>query len=101
MPRELGYAIRSLRRSKTFAAVVIVTLAIGIGATTAIYSVVDAILIQPLPFASSDRLVRLAENLGSSGGRGIQPRGDATMLASYLPARRATRVEPIIALRTE
>jgi putative ABC transport system permease protein len=100
MPRELGYAIRSLRRSKTFAAVVIVTLAIGIGATTAIYSVVDAILIQPLPFASSDRLVRLAENLGSSDGVALE-RGDATMLASYLPARRATRVEPIIALRTE
>ncbi|HYT73103.1 MAG TPA: ABC transporter permease, partial [Vicinamibacterales bacterium] len=72
MPQELGYAIRSLRRSKTFAAVVIVTLAIGIGATTAIYSVVDAILIQPLPFASSDRLVRLAENLGSSDGVALE-----------------------------
>ena len=46
--------------------VAVLTLAIGIGATTAIYSVVDTILLQPLPFADSDRLVRVVENVPSN-----------------------------------
>lgn len=49
-------AIRSLLRSPGFSAVVILTLAVGIGATTAIYSVVDAVLIDPLPYPTADRL---------------------------------------------
>ena len=67
--RDLNYAVRSLRKSPGFAATAIVTLALGIGATTAIYSVVDTILLQPLPFAHSDRLVRVVENevVGLSG----------------------------------
>src|SRR5712672_2239155 len=63
------YAIRSLRRSPGFATVAVVTLALGIGATTAIYSVVDTILLQPLPFAGGDRLVRLVENVPGPAGR--------------------------------
>ncbi len=49
-------ALRSLRRTPGFTATVILTLAIGIGATTAIFSVVDAVLINPLPFPTADRL---------------------------------------------
>ena len=60
--QDVGYAVRSIRRAPSFAIVAVLTLALGIGATTAIYSVVDAILLQPLPFANSDRLVRLVEN---------------------------------------
>jgi hypothetical protein len=60
------YAIRSLRRSPGFATVAVLTLALGIGATTAIYSVVDTILLQPLPFADADRLVRVVENVPSA-----------------------------------
>jgi hypothetical protein len=54
--RDARIAIRSLRRTPGFAAVVVLTLAIGIGATTAIYSVVDAVLINPLPYPTADRL---------------------------------------------
>jgi putative ABC transport system permease protein len=61
MTRELNYAIRSLLRTPAFTIATVLTLAIGIGAATAIYSVVDLILFQPLPFEGGDRLVRLIE----------------------------------------
>jgi predicted permease len=57
----MSYAIRSLARTPAFTAAAILTLAIGIGAATAIYSVVDTILFRPLPFPGGDRLVRLIE----------------------------------------
>jgi putative ABC transport system permease protein len=53
-------ALRSLARAKTFSLVAIATLAVGIGATTAVFSVVDAVLLKPLPFVSADRIVTLA-----------------------------------------
>ncbi|HKG92437.1 MAG TPA: ABC transporter permease [Gemmatimonadaceae bacterium] len=55
--RDAAVALRSLRRSPAFAAVAALTLALGVGATTAIYSVVDAVLLRPLPYAAADRLV--------------------------------------------
>jgi putative ABC transport system permease protein len=61
MSRDFLYAVRSLSRSPGFSIAAILTLAIGIGAATAIYSVVDTILLQPLPFPGGDRLVRLQE----------------------------------------
>ena len=60
---DVHYALRQLRRSPGFAIAAIVCLALGIGATTAIYSVVDTILLQPLPYANSDRLMRVVENV--------------------------------------
>ena len=60
--RDFSYAMRAIRKSPGFAATAVLTLALGIGATTAIYSVVDTILLEPLPFANSDRLVRVVEN---------------------------------------
>ena len=59
--RELRYALRSLLRSPAFTIATVLTLAIGIGAATAIYSVVDTILFRRLPFPGGDRLVRLVE----------------------------------------
>lgn len=61
LQRDARYAVRSLGRSPAFTTTAVLTLAIGIGAITAISSVVDAVLIQPLPFPDSDRLVRLSE----------------------------------------
>jgi predicted permease len=73
---DFVYAIRSLARSRGFTIAAILTLSIGIGATTAIYSVVDTILLQPLPFPESDRLVRLIEYAPPfAPGRPIRQRG--------------------------
>ena len=96
--RDLGYGVRSLRKSPGFAVIAILTLALGIGATTAIYSVVDTILLQPLPFANSDRLVRVVENYvtgGISSGRVFQ-RGVSHQ--QFLEWRtRTTTLEDVIA----
>jgi putative ABC transport system permease protein len=57
--QELWYAIRTIRRTPGLATIAIFTLALGIGANTTIFSVVDAALLRPLPFPHSDRLVRI------------------------------------------
>jgi putative ABC transport system permease protein len=67
--QDSRFAIRALRRSPAFTAVAVLTLGIGIGATTAIYSVVDTILVRPLPFSDSERLVRIVENVPRAAGR--------------------------------
>jgi putative ABC transport system permease protein len=63
LPADLRYAVRGLSRSRGFAAVAVLTLGLGIGATTAIVSVVDAILLRPLPFRHSERLVAIIQNM--------------------------------------
>src|SRR5579871_1579255 len=55
--RELRYAIRGLKRSPGFAAIAILALAVGIGASTAVFSVVDLLLFRSLPYPHADRLV--------------------------------------------
>jgi len=65
LARDLRYGVRQLRRSPAFAAAALLCLALGIGATTAVYSLVDAILLRPLPFTNADRLVRLIERVPS------------------------------------
>jgi putative ABC transport system permease protein len=59
--RDLRLAIRGLRRSPGFAATVVVTLALGIGANSAVFSAIDAVLLRPLPFPEADRLVSLEQ----------------------------------------
>ena len=57
LAQDLRFALRQIRRSPGFAIAVIVTLALGIGSTSAVFSVVDRILFRPLPYADPDRLV--------------------------------------------
>jgi putative ABC transport system permease protein len=65
--RDLRYAVRLLGREKAFTATALLTLALGIGATTAVFSVVDAVLIRPMPFPEPGRLVMVWETDRASG----------------------------------
>ena len=64
--QDFKIAARALRRQRTFSIVAILTLALGIGATTAIFSVVYGILLKPLPYVESDRLVALGQTAKSA-----------------------------------
>ena len=61
--RDVRYALRQLRRNPAFSAVAIATLALSIGGIAAIFSVFDAILLRPLPYADADRLVMVWDDM--------------------------------------
>ncbi len=68
---DLKYAVRMLGRSPGFALIAIATMALGVGATTAIYSVIDATLLHPLPYPRPSELVRIEANFPGVGAHDV------------------------------
>ena len=95
MLNDLREALRTLRRSPGFAASAILALALGIGANTAVFSIVYVVLLKPLPYAEPDRLVRLYE---SNPAQGIE-RGDLSP-GTYVDWRARSRKLEGIAVYT-
>ena len=83
MRDDLKAALRSFRSSKTFTAVALIVLMLGIGATTAIFSVVDAVVLRALPFDEHDRLVAVGER--RAPGPNPDPGRDPLQLSSIAP----------------
>ena len=94
---DVRYAIRQLKASPGFAFVATMTLALGIGANSAIFALADAVLLRPLPYANGDRLVFIDEHGPQQGGRSriellnfdewtAQNRTFETMAAIWIPA---------------
>lgn len=93
--QDLKVAVRSLSRQRTFSIVAVLTLALGVGATTAIFSVVYGILLKPLPYAASDRLVALGQTAKSAPE---EPVDGSTSHVNFQDWKRASQTIPQMAL---
>src|SRR5213083_1610282 len=96
--QDFRYAFRMLAKQPAFTAIAVLTLALGIGANTAIFSVVNAVLLRPLPYPHSERLILLRERL--TGPNGFESGSVSYM--NYLDWRAAQKSFTDLALaRTE
>ncbi len=84
LAQDLRFAFRQLRKTPGFSVTVVLTLALGIGATTAIFSLVEGILLRPLPFSDPDRLVLLGDHLGSGPNAPVNTPVTAREIGTYL-----------------
>ena len=63
LARDLSFAVRTLRKNPAFTITAILTLGLGVGASTAIFSVVNAVLLRPLPYANPERLATIQTDM--------------------------------------
>src|ERR1700722_2248903 len=85
LANDLRLTFRRSRKNPAFTIAIVLTLALGIGATTAIFSLVEGVLLRPLPFNDPDRLVVLGEHLGGRPGMSVR----ATEIATYTSSTQA------------
>src|ERR1700738_4881770 len=91
--QDLRYGMRTLRKSPGFATVALLTLAIGIGANTALFSFVNGLLWKPLPYGEPERIVRVLEKPPGGGRNGIST-------LNYLDWQKDNTVFEYLAART-
>jgi predicted permease len=87
--RDLAHGARMLGRTRGFTAVAVITLALGIGANTAIFSVLSAVLLRPLPYPHADRLVQIFSPAVERRGSPALPRGARSLVPWHLDPLRA------------
>jgi hypothetical protein len=101
----VGYALRTLRKTPGFTAIAVLTLALGVGAVTVIYSLVRNVLLDPFPYPGAGRMVNVFVRDASGGllrhGLPVTLVLAIGAVACCVPAARAMRVEPTVALRQE
>ena len=95
--QDVIHALRLITRQKAFSAAALLTLALGIGATTAIFSMVYGVLLRPLPYRNANRLVRLSEE--HPGGRSIVPVPMLSNVTLHAWRGRMDTVEAVAAYR--
>ncbi len=94
--QDLKYAVRSILKARGFTAVAIATIAMGIGANTAIFTVVNALLLRPLPYTRPERLVMVWQDLRARGG----PADEWATPGNYVDWRRETGIFQQVAVIT-